>query len=142
MNKLTIVARVLLGLLFTFAGVAGFYVAFNPPPTEPGYAGMFQTAFFGSHFALFVDAVQGITGFFILINRYVPLALVTLAAVIANILVFHSTMAPLGVFPGFIAAVLWFVVASSVRGSFAPLLVARVATVHADVKGVRGTVEA
>ncbi len=83
--------------------------------------------FFQSHWVLFVDAIQAIAGVMLLLNRFVPLALVMLAAVLSNILVFHITMMPLGIFPGLFATALWFVVALPLRAHFAPLLVARVA---------------
>ncbi len=126
MKRITIVtARVLLGLLFTLAGVGGFAFAFNPPPALPGLAGTFQSVFFQSHWVLFVDAVELIAGVLLLIDRFVPLALVMLAAVIANILVFHITMMPLGIVPGLVATLLWFVVALPLREQFAPLLTPR-----------------
>ncbi len=53
------------------------------------------------------------------------MALLLLAGVLSNILVFHITMMPLGIFPGLIATLLWFVVALQYRSLFAPLFVSR-----------------
>ncbi len=78
--------------------------------------------FFRSRYELFVCSVQLVTGILLLINRYVPLALVALAAVIANILVFHITMQPAGLALPIIVAVLWFIVAWPLRAHFAPLV--------------------
>lgn len=121
-------ARILLGLAFTLAGLAGLIFLFvpNPPPAPPGLAGTFQQVFFQSHWVVLVDAVEFIAGAAILVNRYVPLALVLLAAVLTNILTFHITMAPAGIVPGAILTVLWFVVALQLRSHFAPLLVKKV----------------
>ena len=133
MNNLTIAARILLGLVFTAAGLDGCVMAFTgTPPVMPGLAGAFQRIFFQSHWALFVNAVEFVTGVLLLFNRFVPLALTTLAAVIANILVFHITMMPLGIFPGLVVTVLWIVVAFSVRPYLAPLLTARTRAIPAS----------
>ncbi len=126
MSIVSIVARALLGLAFTAAGVIGFVIFFTSgPPAMPGLAGEFQSVFFRSHWVLLVDAVQLVTGVLLLVNRFVPLALVMIAAVLANILAFHITMMPLGIFPGLILTVFWFLAALPLRSHFAPLLSSR-----------------
>lgn len=122
MKVTVIVARILLGLVFGAAGLSGFLLIFHPPAQPPGLAGEFQDVFFRSYWVLFVDGVELIAGIFLLSNRYVPLALAMLAAVIANIIVFHVTMAPLGLPIAAIVTALWAIVASRYRSSFAPLL--------------------
>jgi putative oxidoreductase len=72
--------------------------------------------------ATVVDGVELIGGLLLLSNRYVPLALTMLAAVIFNIIVFHVTMAPMGLPLAAIVVALWAVVAYQYRSSFAPLL--------------------
>jgi putative oxidoreductase len=125
MKYATIAARVLLGLAFTAAGLGGFALAFNPPPAPAGLAGAFQSVFFQSHWVLVVDAVEFIAGLALLINRYVPLALTMLAAVLVNILTFHITMMPAGIVPGLILTSLWVVVTIPLRDHFRPLLTSR-----------------
>jgi putative oxidoreductase len=121
-----VVARIFLGLLFTFAGASSFLFLFmSAPPAPPGLAGTFQDVFFRSHWTQFVGAVQLIAGVLLLANRYVPLALVLLGAVIANILVFHLTMQPQTIAPGVVALICWCIVAYRYRRSFAPLFEAR-----------------
>jgi putative oxidoreductase len=123
MNIVRLIARVLLGLLFTLAGASGFYLVFfaSPPPMPPGLAADFQRVFFASHWVLFVDAVELLSGVLLLINRYVPLALLLLAGVLANILTFHITMQPAAIAPGLVATLLWFVIAWPMRAHFAPI---------------------
>ena len=88
--KITVtIARILLGLVFFAAGLSGFLLIAHPPAPPPGLAGQFQDVFFRSYWVLFVDGVELIAGIFLLSNRYVPLAVVLLGAVIANIIVFH-----------------------------------------------------
>lgn len=123
MKIAVLIARILLGLLFVFSGSFAF-IPFTPPP-QPGLAGQFQDVFFASHWVKFVEVVQLVVGILLLANRYVPLALVALAAVLANILFFHLSMQPQGIVPGLIATGLWFLVAWWHRASFAPLLAAK-----------------
>lgn len=123
MKTSVLVLRILLGLLFCLSGVFGF-IPFTPPP-QPGLAGAFQDVFFKSHYVQFVDGIDLIAGLCLVFNRYAPLALVALAAIIYNVLVFHITMQIGGIVPGLIALAIWFVVAYSVRSHFAPLLAAK-----------------
>ena len=116
------IARIVLGLLFTFAGASGFVLIGHPPPAPPGLAGDFQNVFFASRWVLFVDAVELVCGVLLLVNRYVPLALAALAAVIANIIVFHATMQPMGLPVAAVVAILWGILAYRHRDRFAPLL--------------------
>lgn len=115
------ISRILLGLVFTAAGLSGFFLVSNPPPMPPGLAGAFQDVFFKSHWVLFVDSVELVAGVLLLANRYVPLALTALAAVIANILVFHITMMPSGLPVAVVVAIMWTIVALPFRAIFAPL---------------------
>jgi uncharacterized membrane protein YphA (DoxX/SURF4 family) len=121
-----LIARILLGLMFIVFGLNGFLNFIPAPPTLPGPAGLFNTAIRDSHFIWFVSGVQVIAGAMLLANQYVPLAIVTLAAVLANILVFHLTMLPMGLPLAIITTVIWFIVAWPLRGHFAPLFVRKV----------------
>jgi uncharacterized membrane protein YphA (DoxX/SURF4 family) len=120
--KITVViARILLGLMFTVFGLNGF-LHFIPAGMPGGEAGAFIGAMAASHYAYFVFGVQLAAGLLLLIDRFVPLALALLAAVIANILAFHITMAPSGLPMAILAAVLWVIVALPFRPQFAPFL--------------------
>jgi uncharacterized membrane protein YphA (DoxX/SURF4 family) len=117
----TTIARLLLGLGFLVFGLNGF-LHFIPGQPPPGLATDFMTVIVASHFYVLIFAVQALAGFLLLIDQYVPLALVALAAVIVNILAFHATMMPAGFPPAIVVTVLWFVVAWPLRAHFAPLL--------------------
>jgi len=125
MNVASTVSRILLGLVFFAAGLSGFLLISHPPAPPPELAGEFQDVFFRSYWVLFVDGVEFIAGVLLLSNRYVPLALTLLAAIIANIIVFHLTMQPMGLPIAAIVAALWVILATRYRSSFAPLFVQR-----------------
>jgi uncharacterized membrane protein YphA (DoxX/SURF4 family) len=125
MKIAVLVARILLGLIFVFFGLNGF-LHFLPSPPPPGVAGQFIGAVFVSHYYVAIFALQVIGGVLLLANRYVPLALIILAAIILNILNFHITMAPASIGPGLLAAVLWIIVFIGVRRAFDGVFAAKV----------------
>jgi len=115
------VARYLLGLLFSVFGLNGF-LHFIPLPPPPGLGGQFMGAVFVSHFYVVVFLLQLIPGILLLVNRYVPLALVLVGPVIVNIFFFHVFMAPSGLPLALVVVVLWILVALGVRSAFAGIL--------------------
>jgi hypothetical protein len=84
-------------------------------------------AVFVSHFYVVVFLLQLIPGILLLVNRYVPLALVLVGPVIVNIFFFHVFMAPSGLPLALVVVVLWILVALGVRSAFAGLLEPKVA---------------
>jgi putative oxidoreductase len=124
MKIAALIARILLGLIFVFFGLNGF-LQFLAGPLPPGPAGQFIGALMQSHYVLFVSAVQVISGVLLLVNRYVPLALVLSAAEIANILAFHIFMAPSQIFMALVVAILWIIVFVQQRQYLACLFVQR-----------------
>jgi putative oxidoreductase len=119
------IARVLLGLLFVVFGANGFLHFIPQPPPPPGLAGQFLGALAGSGYMVPVFALQLVAGVLFLAGRYVPLALTIIAPVIVNILLFHALMAPAGIAPGVVVALLWLVVWFGNRGAFAALFQAK-----------------
>jgi len=96
MKIATIIARILLGLIFATFG-ANMFLHFIPmPPPPEGPAREFMTALFLSHYLYVVGAVQVVGGLILLSGRWVPLGLMLLGPVIVNILCFHVLMAPEG----------------------------------------------
>jgi hypothetical protein len=124
--KITVtIARILLGLLFTIFGANGF-LHFIPLPPPPGIAGQYMGALYVSHYLAVVFLVQLIGGILLLVNRYVPLALMLLGPVIVNIVLFHSFMAPEGLPLALFATLLWLVVFAGVRKAFAGVFAQKV----------------
>ena len=119
MKILSVVARYLLGLMFTVFGLNGFlHFIHQPPPTNP-LALQFFGAVSASQFASFFFAVQVLGGLLLLSGYFVPLALTLLAAELYNILAFHLTLeGGSGIGPALVACVLWVLVFVQYRGSF------------------------
>jgi uncharacterized membrane protein YphA (DoxX/SURF4 family) len=122
MKIATIIARVLLGLIFVVFG-SNFFLHFIPmPPPPPGLAGDYFKVFAASGQMYVIGAMQLLSGLLLLIGRFVPLALIILAAVIFNILVFHILMAPEGLPMAIVVAVLELFLVWSYRDRFAGIL--------------------
>ena len=122
MNVARIVARTLVGLLFVFAGAVDFFI--TTPPPLPGLAGTFNQVFFQSHWVLFLAVAQIAIGLLLLINRYVPIALIMLAAFLYNSFAFHLTMAPSALWAPIAITALGIFIAWPYRGIFAPVFAA------------------
>ncbi len=126
MKIVTLVARFLLGLMFLVLGLNGFlgFLNMGPPPT--GLAGQFMGALFVSHYYWVIAALQVIGGVLLLVNRFVPLALVLLGPVIVNILCYHAFLNHAGAPPAIVITVLWFIVFYTNRQHFSGIFVQRV----------------
>lgn len=123
MNIAVTVSRILLGLLFLVAGGSVFFN--TTPPPIPGMTGDFLAIFMKSHWSMFVGAAQLVLGVMLLVNRFVPVALIMLAAFLYNSLAFHITMFP-GPLPIVVVVILlWFVISWKYRRLFAPIFAAQ-----------------
>src|SRR6202023_3663467 len=113
----SIIARYLLGLIFTVFGLNGFLNFIHQPPPANPLVIQFLVSVSESHFAAFFFALQVLGGLLLLSGYFVPLALTALAAELYNILAFHLTMAPGSIAPALVASVLWVLVFLQYRES-------------------------
>ena len=122
MKVATIVARVLLGLVFVVFG-SNIFLHFIPMPPLPATpAGDFSKALMQSHYIYVVGLLQVIGGLLLLIGRYVPLGLTLLGPVIVNILLFHIFLDPSGLPMAIIVSALALFLLWRYRTNFAGLL--------------------
>src|SRR6266850_84524 len=107
MRIVTLIARLLLGLVFVVFGLNGFlnFLSMGAMPT--GLAGQFIGALVQSHYFWIVAGLQVAGGALLLVNRYVALGLVLLGPVIVNILLYHGLMNPAGIAMAIVVAILW-----------------------------------
>ena len=125
MKIVTLIARILLGLIFVVFGLNGFlnFLSMGPMPT--GLAGQFMGALFVSHYYWVIAALQVVGGVLFLVNRFVPLALVLLGPVIVNILCYHVFLNPSGAAPAAVVTVLWLIVFYGKRQYFSGIFAQR-----------------
>src|ERR1700736_3591079 len=125
MKIASVIARVLLGLIFLVFGLNGF-LHFIPMPPPTGVAGRVFVAVFSSpYLGVFIFGVQVIGGLLLLINRFVPLALVLLGPVIVNIFFVHAFMAPAGLPLAILVVILWSILAVRNKQYLAGIFVQR-----------------
>lgn len=106
MKVATVIARVLLGLIFLVFGSNAFlhFIPMGRPPE--GLAGEYLHVFMTSGHVYVIGAFQAICGLLLLIGRFVPLSLTILAAIIVNIWLFHVLVAPQGFEPAIVVSIL------------------------------------
>ena len=125
MKIVTLIVRMLLGLIFVVFGLNGFLNFLSMGPLPTGLAGQFLGALALSHYFWVVAALQIAGGALLLANRFVPLALMLLGPVIVNIICFHVFMNPSGALPAAIVTVLWLIVFYRNRQQFSGIFVQR-----------------
>lgn len=97
MKYVIIIARVLLGLVFTVFGLNGFLHFIGGMPEMQGQAGAFITALASSGYLYVIAFLQVVGGLCLLLGaRFVPLGLTLLGPVIVNIVLFHIFLEPAG----------------------------------------------
>ena len=124
MKIVTIIARILLGLMFSVFGLTSF-LRFLPMPPLEGVSGQFLGALSVSHYEWLIGATQVVSGVLFLIGRYVPLAIALSGPVIVNTIAYHLTMQHIGARPSVLATICWVFLFWRYRDSFAPLWVAK-----------------
>jgi putative oxidoreductase len=122
MKIATIIARILLGLIFVVFGSNAFLHFLPMPPLPQNLAGEYLHAFLASGYVYAIGGLQVIGGLLLLIGRFVPLGLTILGAIIVNIWLFHLLMAPEGLPPAILVTVLEIFLVWRHRDAFAGLL--------------------
>jgi len=96
MKVATIIARVLLGLIFVVFGSNAF-LHFIPVQPMQGNAAAFMGALINSGYVYAIAVLQVVGGLLLLIGgRFVPLGLTLLGPVIVNIVLYHIFIDPNG----------------------------------------------
>jgi putative oxidoreductase len=126
MKIAVVIARILLGVIVVFFGLNGF-LQFLKAPLPTGLAGQFLMALFQSHYVWFICAVQIVGGVLLLVNRYVPLALMLLGPVIVNIILYHLLLNPAAAQLAVVVTILWFFLFYRYRANFSGLFVQKAA---------------
>ena len=102
-----ITTRILLGLIFFVFGLNGFLNFIpNEPPTDPKVLAFVGGLFQSGYFFPFLKGTEVLIGIALLANRFTALALVILAPIVINILLFHTILAPEGAVMSIVITVL------------------------------------
>jgi len=120
-SKVTMVLRIILGLILIIFG-ANKFAGFMPAPELPEAAGNFMGALAktGYMFPL-IGAVEVIVGLLLVLKKWVPFALILLAPVAVNMVLFHLKLAPGGIGPAAIVTILNVILIYANWDKFKPL---------------------
>jgi putative oxidoreductase len=127
MKMVSLIARILLSILFLVFGMNGFlhFIPMGPLPTS--LAGEFMDALMKSHYMLVVSALEVLGGFLVLIPRLAPLGLVILGPIVFNIMLVHIFLIPAGLPLAIITALFWIGSALPYRSALLCLVSAKIA---------------
>jgi uncharacterized membrane protein YphA (DoxX/SURF4 family) len=122
-SKVTLAARILLGLIFFVLGGLNGFFQFLPMPTPPPEAGAFFGALMATgYFLPFLKITELVVGALLLANLFVPLVLTVLAPIVVNIVLFHLFLDPAGSALAIIILALEIYLAYSYRDSYKGVL--------------------
>ena len=122
----TATVRILLGLMFLFFGLNGFFNFMPPPKDMPEHIGAVLGSLTNAGYMKVVCGTMVLSGALLLSNLFVPLALALLAPIIVGILTFHIFLQPATIAPGIVVTVMELYLALAYRHAFYPMLRPRV----------------
>lgn len=122
MKYVLLVSRLLLGLI-TFVFGLNSILHFLPMPYPTGDALTWYGIMAAHGWMNVVGVILIIAGLLLLVGRFVPLALLLLAPVITNILLYHALLWPHGYIPAIIVTVLEVILLIAHYRSYLPLFV-------------------
>ena len=104
-SKVTMVLRIILGLILVIFG-ANKFGHFMPSPELTGDAATFMGSLAGAGYFTILGVLEIFIGLLLILNKWVPFALVLLAPLVVNFLIFHLTYDMGGILPASIVTVL------------------------------------
>jgi len=105
-SKLTMVFRLLLGLILVVFGANKFFHFLPMPPME-GPPADFMGALINSGYMFpLIGVTEVVAGLLLIINKWTGLALILTAVISTNIILFHLVLAPAGIILAAVVAIL------------------------------------
>jgi uncharacterized membrane protein YphA (DoxX/SURF4 family) len=94
MKKVPMIARYLLGLIFFVFGLNGFLNFLPAPPLAEAGLKFIMALVETGYLMPLVKGIEVFAGALLLAGYFVPLALLLLAPIVVNILLFHTILSP------------------------------------------------
>lgn len=120
-SKVTIALQMLLGLALFVFGLNKF-MNFMPMGEMPEAAGNFMAVLATAKYMPILGFLEMLIGALLLTNKYVALALVLLAPLSVNFLIFHIFLAPAGIVPALIISAINLVLLFSNKEKYKTML--------------------
>ncbi len=115
------ILRLLLGLFMLIIGINKFLV-FIEIPNPPGDGGELMQIYIKSGFLRLIGVLEAVGGIALLANRFVPLALTFITAIMFNATVFHGLHDLAGIGPAAFCLLVSLVLVYAYRARFGNLL--------------------
>lgn len=132
MQRFIFVIRLIYGLFWLVFGLNGF-AHFFPTPAAQGEAANFMAALEGVGYVMpLVYVTQILVGILLLAGFYIPLALLMLAPVIGNILLYDLFLNPSGLAIGIVLLAIYGFLLYACRHAFLPLITKLPENLHAN----------
>jgi putative oxidoreductase len=122
MKMTSLIARILLGALFVFAGLNHLMNFLPRQPMPAGPAGEFLIGIADIGYLNFIGVMEVIGGLLLIVNQFVPLGLTILGPIIINIIVLNVLIMPKALPVAALLVILWILGAWPLRSMFFPLL--------------------
>ena len=123
MKVAVIIARILLGFVFTAAGLFNL-LRLGKMGGMPVDATTFMSLMVAHHYPPFIGLIMLGGGVLLLVGRFVPIGLVLLGPILINILLFHFMFHVPGAVTGLVCTVLEIFLIGAYRSTFHGLFVA------------------
>ncbi|MBY0453058.1 MAG: acyltransferase, partial [Bdellovibrionaceae bacterium] len=94
MSKVSLVSRYVLGLIYFVFGLNGFLQFLPQPPLPESAMGFLGGLMSAGYFFPFLKGTEVLMGALLLAGFAVPFALIVLAPITINILLFHTILTP------------------------------------------------
>ena len=107
MQSLSIIPRILLGLIFVVFGLNGFFHFLKVPAVPVSAQNYLSCLFSAPYFLYLVKGSEVFFGFLLLWGLWIGFALVGLAPIVINIFLFHFFLDPDGVQVGGVILGVW-----------------------------------
>jgi putative oxidoreductase len=120
LKYIILTTRLLQGLLFFVFGLNNI-LHFIPMPAPSGDALIWMQIMAGHGWFTFIGVLMVVAGLLLLVGRFVPLAIVILAPIIVNIMLYHTLLWPHGIALGIVVTVLELILLVAYHRSFLPL---------------------
>lgn len=104
-SKVTMALRIILGLILIIFG-ANKFGHFMPSPELTGDAATFMGAIAGAGYFTILGVLEIIIGLLLVLNKWVPFALILLAPLVVNFLIFHLNYNMEGIGPAALVTLL------------------------------------
>ena len=121
-SRVTIILRVVLGLMLVLTGLNKFFHFMPTPPGTPELQTFLHALAASGYLMALVGGLESVIGVMLITDRFVPLALLLLTPISVNIVLAHAVLDPSGIAPAILVATLNVALCFAYRDQYLPLL--------------------